>query len=101
MGRGVVVWVDGFPRMARVGPRGLEVVDSGVNPFVESGGNPFVQAAPVSPLLTPPPPRHSPNPPIRFSPVTPNGAKIPKGPLLVTVWNGRTGLGLWVRWEVC
>ena len=80
IGQEVVVWVDGLPRLARVGPRGLEVVGSGVNPFTESGGNPFVPAAPASPLPPPPPPRYSPNPPLRFSPVTPNGTRIPKGP---------------------
>ena len=80
LGREIAVWVDGVQRVARIGPRGIEVVDSGVNPFANSGRHPFVQADPVSPPPPPPAYRISPKTPLRFSPTTPNGTKVPKGP---------------------
>ena len=81
--QGITVWVDGVPRVAVVGPRGLEiggpVAGQTSNPFTSSEGRrPFVG----SPVPPPPPP------PVRnsflfgttTSPMTPNGTRIPKEP---------------------
>ena len=86
-GQSMTVWVDGVPRVAVVGPRGLEIGGPSVGdmrvPFATEGRQPFM---PVEARVhrqcesppPPPPPRLS--SPIRFSPATPNGTRIPKGP---------------------
>ena len=87
----VTVWVDGLPRVAVMGPRGLEVgigsTSGSGNPLVNQGQHPFVQGSrdilrqvPDIPRPPPGPPPPSQDSPLRFSPTTPNGTRVPKGP---------------------
>ena len=76
------VWVDGVPRTAAVGPRGIEVggmLDSQRRgPFEGNVGHPFLHMdlecdENLRSSPPPPPPRNEP-------PMTPNGTRVPKGP---------------------
>ena len=77
----VTVWVEGVPRVAVMGPRGLEirgsVASESQNPFSSTTGRHPFEATPPPP---PPPRRDS----FLFgpsqSPMTPNGTRVPKGP---------------------
>ena len=80
------VWVDGLPRVAIMGSRGLEVqggtVDRLARPFDTQGAHPFI-ANEARQVGSPPPP-----PPLKpdgwfsltRSPMTPNGTRVPKEP---------------------
>ena len=84
----MTVWVDDVPCVAVVGPRGLEIRGSYREGHVNSSegiaGHPFAftgqrpEWEQESPKPPPPPPPRS-NSPLRFSPKTPNGTRVPKG----------------------
>ena len=85
-GHGFTVWVDGVPRVAVFGPRGIEVGGQ-LNgerggPFQGNVGHPFVsvESGCDRTAWSPPPPPPPGDGPLRFSPMTPNGTRVPKGP---------------------
>ena len=85
-GQRFIAWVDGVPRTASVGHRGIEVggvLDSQqASPFEGNVGHPFVHLDSEcgENFRSPPPPPPPSKEPLRFSPMTPNGTRIPKGP---------------------
>ena len=74
----VTVWVDGVPRIAKIGPRGLEVVNMVSGPFSGLGEHPFETVN--RPEIPPPPPPPYWESHVKLSPMTPNGTRVPKGP---------------------